>query len=131
MRNFISFYSFCNYGCILKLIAPKNNNLSPFIYCTYLEIYTPSSAFFSIIHFRSLYPNRYKTSYNITLILHYLRPFKMLSVALAKQFLSSRLFIFNHHFIPFQEVRNLILSPLLRKASRKIRFFCFLPHQRP
>jgi len=36
-----------------------------------------------------LYPNRYKTSYNITHILHYLRPFQVLSVALAKQFLLS------------------------------------------
>ena len=58
--------------------------INPHIFTyTRLEIYTPSSAFSTVFDFRSLYPNRYKTSCNITHILHYLRPFQVLSVAYA------------------------------------------------
>ena len=88
---------FCNYRCILKLIAFKNNHLPPFIYKHLIrDLHTPISLF-PIIHFRSLYPNRYKTSCNITHIIDYLRPFQVVSVVLAKQFLSSHLFIYNHN----------------------------------
>ena len=60
--------------------------INPHIFTyTRLEIYTPSSAFSTVFHFRSLYPNRYKTSCNITHILHYLRPFQVLSVAFFNQ----------------------------------------------
>jgi|688.fasta_scaffold09530_3 hypothetical protein len=92
MRNFISFYSFCNYRCILKLIAPKNNNLSPFVYCAYLEIYTPSSAFFSNISFQKF------VSKSIQDFMHEI-------------LITSPIHIqpqLNHLLIPFQEVRNLI-----------------------
>lgn len=38
---------------------------------------------------------------------------------------SSRLFIYNHKFIPFQEVRNLIFPATKRKAEQMLGFFYF------
>ncbi len=47
MRNFISFYSFCNYRCIFKLTAPKNKNLSPFIY---IHLFRDLHSLFRLFH---------------------------------------------------------------------------------
>jgi len=87
---------------------------------TCLEIYTPSSAFSPIFHFRSLYPNRYKTSCNITLILHNFRPFQVLSVALAKQFPLS-LYCWRYHYqvlplLLFMLLNQLLLDMWLKKT---------------
>ena len=81
MRNFVSFFLFAITVVFSNLLLSKITiNLHLFTY-TRLKIYTPYSAFSSIFHFRSLYPNRYNTSCNIIHILHYLRPFQVLSVA--------------------------------------------------
>ena len=65
MRNFVSFFLFAITVVFSNLLLSKITiNLHLFTY-TRLKIYTPYSAFSSIFHFRSLYPNPINSKINL------------------------------------------------------------------